>query len=343
MSEPSLRPALLSLQPERLSHALQAVGIRPRALALQPAGRQPERGRWQLLPAINAPLLIDCAGQGVITSAMLLTDLAREPITAPIFVVPRQALAIQRLLATSGLQGLVVVADLPPALIGQCLAQQLVPLHGLVWLGLEPPLPPSRSTYLVPLLAALAHAETVPQAAGWCDLSSRRAYEILADSAQRLQLPSVPRRHARQWAGAFNRALSGDEHQQARETNMEHHPLEIIAANLCGCVIERIRAHDKVVTFDLDEPRQGRLILTCADAEILSPPEEYADLAERSVWQRRIDWADIVAEDVIGIYLANECHLLLRLRGGCFTQDTGNRCRLQPELPNGGVSRAAPS
>lgn len=99
---------------------------------------------------------------------------------------------------------------------------------------------------------------------------------------------------------------------------MDAHPFAVIAATLCGCVIERIHAGPDTLTLEVDEPRQGRLSLRCQGGALLNPPEEYAGLVERSVWERRIDWADIVAEDVIALYLADERSLLLRLTTGCF-------------------------
>jgi hypothetical protein len=309
------RPAVLGLAPQRLASELHPLGIKPHLLTYQPAARQPERGRWQLLPALRTPLLIDCRLQGVITTAMLLNDLQREQRTiAPCFIVAHRDLAIQRLLALSNLRGVVFAGELPIDTLSQWLTGSIEPLKDLVWVGLEPPAMPLQGTHLVPLLAALAHAESVPQAAYWCNLSPRRAYEILATSANALRLPRHARRQARQWAGAFNRALGSRQPQQ--ETIMENNSLEIIAATLCGCIIERIHITGTTITFTLDEPRQGCLTLTCTDAVLLNAPDEYADFSERSAWERRIDWADLAAEDVIAIYLADETHLLLRLRGG---------------------------
>jgi hypothetical protein len=229
----------------------------------------------------------------------------------------------------SGLRCAILPIDISVELLATWFATPLDVIDGPAWIGVGQPELPARSPHLVPLLAALAHAETVPQAAGWCDLSGRRAYEVLAEAGASLSLTHRPRRHARQWATALNRALARPllTAERPRKENImdEHRPLEIIAANLCGCVIERIRAGGDTVTLDLDEPRQGWLTLVCQGAALLNAPEEHADLAERSTWERRVDWADIVATDVIAIYLADERCLLLRLEAGRFKRAEASR------------------
>lgn len=323
--QPSVRSvALLTLQPQRHLSRLEIAGLRPKLLAFQPALSRPERGRWQLLPPAPPGLIVDLAGLGVIATAMLIADLQHEPALSDrrlVFLIPETQLAARRLLAMSALPAIVIPADAPSSLVHQWLTAPLPAVYQTVWVDI--PLPPvmAATQHLVPLLAALAHADTVPEAATWCHLSGRRAYELLTACARQMRLPSRARRRARRWASDLNRALLSlppDIPEPKKEPCMDSHPFEVIAANLCGCVIERIHAAGNTLTLEVEEPRQGRLMLHCQGATLLNPPEEYADLAERSSWERRVDWADIVAEDIIALYLADERCLMLCLSAGRF-------------------------
>lgn len=320
--------ALLTLQPERHLSGFQSLGLRPALLTFQPALRQPQDGRWQLLPPAPPCLVVDLAGLGVVVTAMVLADLLRELRPAGcrlVFLVPQEHIAARRLLVISDLAGVVIPADASPTLLHRWLAAPITTADQLVWVEQAPPPFLALHQHLVPLVAALAHADSVPEAAGWCYLSTRRAYEVLTDCARQMHLPLRPRRRARQWAADLNRALASPRHyppKLKKEDTVDFHPFDVIAANLCGCVIERIHSSAGELVLEVDEPRQGRLTLRCQGGELVNPPEEYADLAERSVWERRIDWADIVAEDIIALYLADERALLLRLKAGRFERAT---------------------
>jgi hypothetical protein len=87
---------------------------------------------------------------------------------------------------------------------------------------------------------------------------------------------------------------------------------DIIAATLCGCTIEQIAiVPDQGIVFELDEPRSGRLVLSCAEATI-APAILPAVFLTRAAWARKVDWADIAADGALQLFLANGDHFALR-------------------------------
>jgi hypothetical protein len=92
-------------------------------------------------------------------------------------------------------------------------------------------------------------------------------------------------------------------------------PSDIIAATLCGCVIDAVVPSDaEHLLLVLDEPRQGALTLICTGVSLLEP----ADIAERLTrmvpWARTVQWADWPAPDTLQLCLPHGQLITLRLR-----------------------------
>jgi hypothetical protein len=331
MQDTRRRPDLLAHTPEPLIARLRPHGIVPRALAWQPTLRQPSRGRWGSLPHISGSPIIDLSYLSVCDVAMTLVDLRQEQCASslvPFILVPGHSVALHRLIAASRLTAFVSATTAPADLLARWLTSPLVLPEGLVWVDLAPPDHSVRSPHSVALLAALSRAETIEQAARWCALSRRRAYEVLATVAEQLDLPPRPWRSTRLWTASLVHALTRPAvrplavaslpHKLTKEPAMNAQRFDVVAAMLCGCVIEAIHQQGTRVTLDVDEPRLGRMTLICEDATFLSPSSDYADFTRRAVWQRKVDWADLVESDVFAIYFASGDQLMLHMRSAAF-------------------------
>lgn len=91
-------------------------------------------------------------------------------------------------------------------------------------------------------------------------------------------------------------------------------PSDVIAATLCGCVIEGIdegvRGH---LTFQLAEPRMGLLQLRCGGATLLSSSPLDQHFTRLVPWERTIQWADWPTPNTLQLFLANATEITLRL------------------------------
>jgi hypothetical protein len=320
------QPALVTLQRHAARADARSLDGFMRVLAPQPPERQPGPQGWAVLPAANGPLAVDFTGQGMIGTAMLLTDLRSwihaQPYT-PLLLVPSQALALQRLIAAAHLPAIVVSAEQPDR-AWDWLAAPLQVDPAPVWVGLPPPEPPATTVAFVDLFAALSRADTVAQAAAWSALSARRAYRVLAASAQRLAIPAAPWRIPSQWVRALARGLTRRDPNPlphpSSEVAMDFHGLDVIAATLCGCRIERLTRCHTTLILDLVEPRQGALICTCADARILDDPAMIADLPMRPAYARTIDWVDVLPDQSLLICFPDQTSLRVQLRTAQFAR-----------------------
>jgi hypothetical protein len=325
------RPDLLTLAPERLLPRLREGGVDPRLLAWQQARRQPDHGWWGVLPVLRERVIIDLTYQSAIGVAMTLTDLVlvqRSFGVTPIVIVPHDAYAAQRLITSARLSAIAVATDTPASTIARWL-EAPVQIAEVAWVGITPPTSPSRSTHFVPLLAALARATSVQEAADWCALSRRRAYEVLADASERLCLLHRSWRTTQQWVSALSRAVAtsprpvgqpeSNREAYRKEQRMEatFRPFDVIAANLCDCVVDQIHVQGERITLDLDEPRMGALTLVCKDSAIVNAAD-YADFAQRPVWARKINWVDVLDDNTLQLYFANGTNLALRTQVATF-------------------------
>jgi len=214
------RPALVALQPARLSMTLRTHGIAPRELLVQPAQPSPEQTGWSVLPPFVPPLILDLTGMELGMVAMLLWDLrqrlVRQP-SVPLIVAPSTGLAAQRLVVSSRLACVMIASHLPPGTLARwaTLAIEIAPEQ--LWVGLPRPAMPPLDERLVQLLAALAQARDMAQAADWSYLSRRSAYTILGRSARQLGCPADRRqRSPAQWLRLLEAALARD--RTARST-----------------------------------------------------------------------------------------------------------------------------
>jgi hypothetical protein len=205
------RPSLISRQPDRLVAALRVYGICPRVLSLQIPYARPKSGIWGILPLIPSPLLLDCSDLAPAEAAMILTDLRiqqRQRHVLPLLLVPPAATCFQRLIATSGLTGVVISADAAAATIARWVNAPVRLGPGLVWVELLVQPLMEKDPHLVPLLAALSHASTMAQAAEWCALSCRKVNYILATSCRQLGIPIAAWRSPAQWVDVLSNALA---------------------------------------------------------------------------------------------------------------------------------------
>ena len=69
--------------------------------------------------------------------------------------------------------------------------------------------------------------------------------------------------------------------------------LDIVAANLCGCVIEQIHQQEQRITVELTDPRLGAMALTCEEATLLPLHVEPAAGVECKQLKGIIDWVDV--------------------------------------------------
>ncbi len=233
------RPALITVQPTAAVQALQQHDARPLVLPPQLPCSAPTAHGWEMLPATTGPLIVDFTGQSIIHTAMLMTELQlrqRRQQQIPILLVPEAALAQQRVLAAADLRAVIVPTD-QPQLLARWLHAPVVIGAEPVWVGLTPPPAPTASPHFVPLFAALSRAASVAQAAAWCALSARRAYDVLAESARRLALPTVRWRLPGHWVGALCRALvqrPDPPTPTSLEVSMDFRGFDVITATLCG-------------------------------------------------------------------------------------------------------------
>jgi hypothetical protein len=275
-----------------------------------------------MLPVTDGPLVVDLSGQSIIATALLLTDLQawqRQHAAAPLLLVPREAIAPQRLIAAANLPAVVLPSE-QPDLLARWLAAPVQLGPEPIWLDLAPPASPARSPHFVALFAALSRAESIPQAAAWCAMSGRRAYRLLADSARRLTIPPAPWRLPCQWVRAICQALA---HRQPpsiplHSSEVSMHGFDVIAATLCGCTIERLMTCGTTITLALTEPRQGAITCRCEQATILDEPAAYAGLHARPAHARTIDWVDVLPDQTLLICFPDQTSLRLRLRTAQF-------------------------
>jgi hypothetical protein len=205
------RPGLISRQPDRLVAALRAYGIRPRVLSWQIPCARPESGLWGILPLVPSPLLLDFSDFAPVEAAMVLTDLRvqqRQRRVLPLLLVPPAAICVQRLIATSGLTGVVISADAAAATIARWVNAPARLGPGLVWVELLAQPLREKDPHLVPLLAALSHASCMAQAAEWCALSCRKVNFVLAASCRQFGIPIAAWRSPAQWVDALSNALA---------------------------------------------------------------------------------------------------------------------------------------
>lgn len=317
------RPALITVQPTATVQTLQRHAARPLVLPPQPPRSAPTTQGWEMLPATTGPLLVDFTGQSIIHTAMLLTDLQlrqRRQQQIPILLVPETALAQQRVLAAADLRAIIVPTEQPEMLTRWLHAPVVVGAEP-VWVGLTPPAAPAHSPHFVPLFAALSRAANVAQAAAWCALSARRAYDVLADSAHRLALPTARWRLPGHWVGALCRALvqhANPPTPASLEVSMDFRGFDVIAATLCGCVIEQIQRSGRALRMVLHEPRQGRMTLVCRDATLDDNHGILATLTQRPEAARTIDWVDVLPDFALQICFPDQTELTLRTSHAVF-------------------------
>jgi len=325
------RPSLISRQPDRLVAALRVYGICPRLLSLQIPYAHPESGVWGILPLVPSPLLLDCSDLAPAEAAMVLTDLRiqqRQHQVLPLLLVPPAVLCVQRLIATSGLTGVVISADAAAATIARWVNAPARLGPGLVWVELLAPPLMEKDPHLVPLLAALSHASSMAQAAEWCALSCRKVNYVLATSCRQLGIPIAAWRSPAQWVDALSNALAspgptiqhllssagesqceGQQKDSKRNARMND---DVLMASLCGCVVLRIVTEGRTVRLELDDPRLGRFQLQCKDAAILTPTATWAHFDQRAAWARVIDWADRGPDQTLQLSFANGADLVIK-------------------------------
>lgn len=319
----SQRPAVITVQPTAAVRPMQWHDVRPLVLPPQSPCSAPTAHGWEMLPATTGPLIVDFTGQSIIYTAMLLTDLnlrQRRQQQIPILLVPEAALAQQRVIAAADLRAIIVPTD-QPTMLERWLHAPVVVGTEPIWVGLTPPAAPAHSPHFVPLFAALSRAANVAQAATWCALSARRAYDVLAESAHRLALPAVRWRMPGHWVGALCRALvqrADPPTPASLEVSMDFRGFDVIAATLCGCVIEQIHRSGTTLRIVLHEPRQGRMTLVCRDATLDDEYGVLATLTQRPEAARTIDWVDVLPDFALQICFPDQTELTLRTSHAVF-------------------------
>jgi hypothetical protein len=91
-------------------------------------------------------------------------------------------------------------------------------------------------------------------------------------------------------------------------------PSDIIAATLCGCIIDDI--DDGVpdqITLLLDEPRMGQLHLFCGGATFVKPTRLEQHFTRQTPWERTIQWADWPTPNTLQLTLSNGAEITLQL------------------------------
>ena len=206
------RPSLIALQPARLAAMLRLLNPMPRELLLQTPYPTPLPHGWGILPASTSPLLLDLMDMDLPLIAMILSNLARrqhEQNTVPLLFVPSTAAGVKLLIASSSLSCIVTSTEVPAETIARWVAAPVHIMEGQVWIRCWPPSIPHLDPRFIPLLAALGRATSFVQAAEWCYLSQRTAYNILTETCTVLGI-TPKRRHSSpaQWVSFFSSALS---------------------------------------------------------------------------------------------------------------------------------------
>jgi hypothetical protein len=101
---------------------------------------------------------------------------------------------------------------------------------------------------------------------------------------------------------------------------MDFHGLDVIAATLCGCRIERLTRCGTTLTLALVEPRQGAITCRCEQATILDDPCTYVAIHTRPAYARTIDWVDILPDQTLLICFPDQTSLRVQLRTAEFAR-----------------------
>lgn len=186
-----------------------------RVLITPPVPHPHPRLGWGMLETL--PDVLDLRSVPGARIPALLTDvrrLQRATATAPLLIVDRADYAVQRLIASSDVAGLVVASDVPRPLLAACLAlpqPRDTALGGTrPWMALTPPLDRWLPTPTwIPFLAALGCAPTLDIAAAWCGMSRATGFRLLGQVQDVLGLPPATRRTPEAWCRLILDTLTG--------------------------------------------------------------------------------------------------------------------------------------
>jgi hypothetical protein len=200
---PIVQPTLVARWPQPLREQLRAYGIAPRTLSIDELDALLQR------PPTNGALLIDLRGNTLAEVARLLGVIQatqRRSDAVPLLVVPREALGMQRLIASAErVRAVVLNPDQPDTLAAWLIAPTTL-IPATIWVNVPRPALRHQHSQLSPLVAQLACAESLDQVARRAAITPRSIYAILHTWCGHIPGRRLP---AERWYALLSIALCG--------------------------------------------------------------------------------------------------------------------------------------